>query len=234
MNQPPPLHDVQPATNQWHRQLAHSGVIAVLVPPSHNKGMRALEVLIESGISSFEIAFRTPAAPSVLAAGRVQFPHACFGAGTIWRADLIDMAADAGAHFAVSPGVSPEVIARAAVRRLPFAPGVMTPSDIETSLRCGCRLMKYFPFDSAGQLAHLEKISSPFQVENPQFIPLGGIDQSSLEIVLGHPLVLAVGGSWLAPEDLVANCQWSEIKSRAATALATVQAVRLAKPSRKF
>ena len=74
----------------------------------------------------------------------------------------------------------------------------MTPSDIETALGLGCRVLKYFPAESAGGLEHLKSIAAPYAHLRPRFLPTGGIHLGNLSAYLESPLVAAVGCTWLA------------------------------------
>jgi 2-dehydro-3-deoxyphosphogluconate aldolase/(4S)-4-hydroxy-2-oxoglutarate aldolase len=210
----------------WAQSMAQRGVVAVVVASTLEGGLRAIDTMVAAGITAFEVALRTPASMKILQDARRDHPAVLLGAGTVWQVEQVDAVAELGVDFAVSPGTSPEILARAASRGLPFAPGVMTPSDIETALRHGARVMKYFPADTAGGLRHLERIAAPFRAEGISFIPLGGVDETSLPLYLQHPLVLAVGGSWLAPERLIESGDSAEILRRSIAAVAAIQSTR--------
>ena len=68
----------------------------------------------------------------------------------------VNAVVDLGADFAVAPGCNPKVIAEAIKLGLSFAPGIMTPSDIEIAVEQGCRVLKYFPAETSGGMEHLE------------------------------------------------------------------------------
>ena len=76
--------------------------------------------------------------------------------------------------------------------------------------------MKLFPAKQAGGIEMLKALGGPF----PQvmFCPTGGIDVESAPAFLALPNVACVGGSWLAPANLVANKDWNEITHRAQAA----------------
>jgi 2-dehydro-3-deoxyphosphogluconate aldolase/(4S)-4-hydroxy-2-oxoglutarate aldolase len=131
-----------------------------------------------------------------------------------------------GAAFAVSPGVNRRVVETAIACGLPFAPGVLTPSDIEAALELGCRRLKLFPAEASGGLTYLRNIAAPYNHLGVKYLPLGGVKQSNLAEYLSEPLVTAVGGSWLAPKQAIADHDWAQIESLAATASATVKEVR--------
>ena len=131
---------------------------------------------------------------------------------------------DAGASFAVSPGLNRSVVAAAEKAGLPFAPGIATPSDIEGALAFGCRTLKFFPAEHLGGIPYLKSIAAPYQHLGCKYIPLGGVSQDNLAAYLAEPLIAAVGGSWLAPKDLVNARDWAAIEERARVASDTVEA----------
>jgi 2-dehydro-3-deoxyphosphogluconate aldolase/(4S)-4-hydroxy-2-oxoglutarate aldolase len=137
------------------------------------------------------------------------------GVGTILTTDQADDALAAGAAFGVSPGINPDVVRHCIDIGLPFGPGVMTPTDIDQSVALGCRLLKFFPATSSGGQAHLKNIAAPYAHLGLGFVPLGGVSAENLGEWLANPLVAAVGGSWLAPRDLIAAGNWTEIERRA-------------------
>ena len=78
------------------------------------------------------------------------------GAGTVLWPEQVRQVVEAGAAFAVAPGMNPRVVQTAQAAGLPFMPGVVTPSDIEQALECGCRELKFFPAEPSGGLNYLE------------------------------------------------------------------------------
>src|SRR5690606_20086760 len=117
--------------------------------------------------------------------------------------------------------------------KLPFAPGICTPSDIELAIAAGCRVLKFFPCEPSGGLPYLRSIAAPFTHLGVRFIPLGGIDASNAAAYLNDPLIQAVGGSWIAPRPLIEQQAWSAIAENARAASAMVQAGRAARAEGK-
>src|SRR5690606_23678274 len=131
----------------------------------------------------------------------------------------------AGAAFAVAPGCSPRVIAAAAAAGLPFAPGIATPSDIENALEAGCRLLKLFPAEASGGLGYLNSLAAPYAHLKLRYIPLGGLNPKNMRAYLENPYVAALGGSWIAPRELIAAERWDEITAHAQAAAEAVRSV---------
>jgi 2-dehydro-3-deoxyphosphogluconate aldolase/(4S)-4-hydroxy-2-oxoglutarate aldolase len=184
------------------------------------------QALLAGGVDSIELTLRTPAAFECLRRIRAEVPTMTIGVGTILTPQQVNEAKDAGASFGVAPGMNPRVVAEAQRIGLPFAPGVCTPTDIELAIEAGCRLLKFFPSEPCGGLPYLRTISAPFLHLGVQFIPLGGVGPGNAAQYLQEPSVLALGGSWLAPKDLIAKADWAAITQLACEARDIVKQVR--------
>jgi 2-dehydro-3-deoxyphosphogluconate aldolase / (4S)-4-hydroxy-2-oxoglutarate aldolase len=143
------------------------------------------------------------------------------GAGTVLSAAQARAAAAAGAHFAVAPGLNPDVVREARKLDLPFFPGVATPSEIELAGVLGLRTVKVFPASVLGGVEFLRAVSATYP--GMRFIPTGGIGPGNLREYLGVESVLAVDGSWLVKTELLAAHRFDEISelARAARGMAS-------------
>lgn len=196
-------------------RIQESKLIAVLVIDRVEDAVPVARALLAGGVDVMELTLRTGAALPALREIRAQVPEMLAGIGTILTTEQVDEVVDSGAAFGVAPAVNPEIIRYATGRGLPFGPGIMTPTDIDRSVALGCRLLKFFPAESSGGLAHLKNIAAPFAHLGLKFVPLGGINLSNMLDYLGSGLIAAIGGSWLAPRDIIAAQDWSRIESNA-------------------
>ncbi len=208
------------------QRIEETAVIAVLVIDEVKDAVPVAEALLAGGIRAMELTLRTPAAIDSLRAVVQHVPDMMPGIGTILTPDQVDLVAEAGAAFGVAPGLNRRVVERAKVVGLPFAPGVATPSDLETALELGCRDAKFFPAEPSGGLGYLKSMAAPYAHLGVRFVPLGGLNATNLADYLNSPLVMAVGGSWLAPRDLIREQNWQAITERAARATQIVHEVR--------
>ncbi len=201
------------------RKIESSGVVAVLVIDEVSSAVPLAIALRAGGITAIELTLRTPVGLEALKAIKAELPDAFAGVGTILTTEQVEKSRAAGAAFAVAPNCDPRIIGKAHELGLPFAPGVMTPSDIGQAIALGCRILKYFPAESAGGLGHLKNISAPYAHLKPRFIPTGGINLNNFTSYLRAPNVLAVGGSWIAPQNMIREKSWEAITTlaRAAT-----------------
>ncbi len=201
--------------NDLNGLLAGHSVIAVLVIDQIEDAVPLAETLLEGGITAMELTLRTPIALDALHAIRDNVPEMLAGVGTVLTRGQVQQVKSAGAAFAVAPGMNRNVLDEAVKQNLPFAPGVVTPSDIESALEFDCRVMKFFPAVPSGGLGYLNSMTAPYNHLGLQFIPLGGLNENNVQEWLESPLVCAVGGSWIAPRELIQAKDWAEIRRRA-------------------
>jgi 2-dehydro-3-deoxyphosphogluconate aldolase/(4S)-4-hydroxy-2-oxoglutarate aldolase len=178
------------------------------------------QALLDGGLDTMEVTFRTEAAPEAIRRIRAAFPQIHLGAGTLLTGAQVVKAAEAGATFGLAPGLNPEIVRLAHERGLGFIPGVMTPSEIEIGLSLGCSVLKFFPADIAGGVRMLKTLAGPFGHTGVKFIPLGGVNASTMKEYLAAPGVAAVGGSWIADRSLIKAGDWKGITQYAREAVA--------------
>jgi 2-dehydro-3-deoxyphosphogluconate aldolase/(4S)-4-hydroxy-2-oxoglutarate aldolase len=203
-----------------------SGVVAVLMVDRAADAVPLAQALLDGGVTVMELTLRTPAALDALRLIRREVPAMVAGIGTILTPKQVDQAVDAGAAFGVSPGVNPAVVQAAVNKGLSFAPGVMTPSDIEQALALGCRLLKLFPAGLVGGLDYLKAVAAPYAHLGVKYIPLGGVNAANMEAYLASPLVGAIGGSWIADRKLIQAQDWAAITANATEATSLARRVR--------
>ena len=196
-------------------RIERTGVVAVLALEDVRHAVPLARALLEGGVDIMELTLRTPAAIDALRAIRAEVPEMIAGVGTVLMPGQVDEIIRAGAAFGVSPGLNPRVVRHALACGLPFAPGVMTPSDIEAAIELGCRELKFFPAEPAGGLAYLKSIHVPFAHLGVRFIPLGGLTAGNMASYIADPCIFAVGGSWLAPKNVIQAQDWARITANA-------------------
>lgn len=126
----------------------------------------------------------------------------------------VDLAADAGASFLMSPGLSTAVVRRAEQRGLPLIPGISSATELMAAIDLGIEVVKFFPAEACGGRAAVAALAAPFPTV--RFVPTGGIGAGSAAGYLDLPCVLAVGGSWMVPPAYLAAHRFREIGSLAA------------------
>jgi 2-dehydro-3-deoxyphosphogluconate aldolase/(4S)-4-hydroxy-2-oxoglutarate aldolase len=165
--------------------------------------------LSRGGINSAEITLRTPAGLAAIErlAGLDGFT---VGAGTVLDRATFDAAVGAGAAFVVSPGFDDGVWAARQRTGIPVIPGIATATEAQRAVNAGATVVKFFPAATSGGLPAVRALSAVF----PQlsFMPTGGITLGDLGSWLATPAVVAVGGSWIAPRELLRARRFDQIE----------------------
>ena len=196
-------------------------VIPVLTIEEPEHAVPLARALVAGGLPVLEVTLRTPRALDAVAAVVRDVPDAVVGIGTVLEPEDLRQAVDAGACFAVSPGLTPMLAETAIDARIPFLPGVMTPGEAMTARAYGFRELKLFPAAQAGGMGMLKAMAGP--LPDVLFCPTGGITPDAFRDYLALPNVACVGGSWLAPAHALATQDWPRIQALAADAVAGAQ-----------
>ncbi|MFT5661206.1 MAG: 2-dehydro-3-deoxyphosphogluconate aldolase/(4S)-4-hydroxy-2-oxoglutarate aldolase [Sulfurimonas sp.] len=187
--------------------MSRSPIIPVISIKSAEEMLFLADALIEGGVDIFEITLRTPKALEAIEAVAKEFPHAMTGAGTVINSKTFGDAEDAGAKFAISPGLTLELVHHD--RTIPLLPGVATASEIMCALEYGFDAFKLFPASIVGGVGALKAFRGPFN--DVMFCPTGGINATNAREYLELPNVACIGGSWIVPSDLIHEKRFDEI-----------------------
>jgi 2-dehydro-3-deoxyphosphogluconate aldolase / (4S)-4-hydroxy-2-oxoglutarate aldolase len=176
--------------------------------------------LVAGGIKVLEITLRTPIALEAIKLISQEVKDAIVGAGTVANPAQFQAAEEAGAMFAISPGITTSLLAAANSGNIALIPGIATLSELMLGMEYGLNYFKFFPAEAAGGVPLLKAISGPFP--NAVFCPTGGISPGNYNEYLQLPNVACVGGSWLAPQAVVNEKNWAKVTEMAKKAVADV------------
>ena len=193
-------------TTAFTRPAFQSRVVPVIVITDVAQAVPMAHALLEGGVDVMEITLRHAAGLGAIEAVSKAVPEMHVGAGTVTRASEVQSVIDAGAFFALSPGMNPDILQAAIAQGLPFVPGVMTPSEVMTARNLGFSLLKLFPAAQAGGLAMLKALGGP--LGDVQFCPTGGVSLDNMSEFLKLSNVAMVGGSWLTPVAMAESADW--------------------------
>ncbi|EKO3408562.1 bifunctional 4-hydroxy-2-oxoglutarate aldolase/2-dehydro-3-deoxy-phosphogluconate aldolase [Vibrio fluvialis] len=191
-----------------NEQLRDIKVVPVIAIKDANKAVKLAEVLIENGLPCAEVTFRTEQAALAMKNMREAFPDMLIGAGTVLTTAQVDQAIEAGVDFVVSPGFNPTTVKYCQQRGVTIVPGVNNPSLVEQAMEMGLDTLKFFPAEPSGGVAMLKALTAVYPVS---FMPTGGVSPSNVKNYLAIPAVMACGGTWMVPNDLIDNEKWDEL-----------------------
>ena len=193
-------------------------VVPVLVINDVEKAVPLAKALREGGIKVLEVTLRTPAAIDVIKRIAQEVPDSLIGAGTVTNAQQLKAVVEAGAKFAISPGMTADLLKAGMDSEIPLIPGISSTSDLMKGKDAGYTHMKFFPAEASGGVKAIKSISGPFP--DVTFCPTGGIGPNNYNDYLALNNVKCVGGSWLAPDDAIESGDWARITQLAKEAVA--------------
>ncbi|HNV47298.1 MAG TPA: bifunctional 4-hydroxy-2-oxoglutarate aldolase/2-dehydro-3-deoxy-phosphogluconate aldolase [Spirochaetota bacterium] len=189
-------------------------VIPVAVLDDAAAAVDLAALLVRHSLPLIEVTLRTSASRDCIEAIAARVPEICVGCGSVLSPDDLDAAMDAGARFAFAPCLDEAVLAHAARRGLPFAPGVATPTELGRALALGCALVKVFPAAPLGGPGFVRALCAPFATRTPRVVPTGGVSEEAIADYLAIPEVVAVGATFCADPALVARRDFDELERR--------------------
>ncbi|WP_104722361.1 bifunctional 4-hydroxy-2-oxoglutarate aldolase/2-dehydro-3-deoxy-phosphogluconate aldolase [Helicobacter mesocricetorum] len=186
-----------------------SKIIPVITIYDVKTSIDLAQALANGGIKILEITLRTKEALEAINLISKEMPDIIVGAGTILNAKMLEQAKNAGAKFAISPGLNAIFAKESKTIDLPLIPGVATAGELMLALEFGFENLKFFPAEASGGIPMLKSLLAPFN--KVKFCPTGGISLGNIKEYLTLENVLCVGGSWLSPKELIFDKQWDKI-----------------------
>ena len=171
------------------------------------------KALINGGLNVLEVTLRTDYGMQAIRELKSAIPAAIIGAGTVTTPAQFESAIEAGADFVVSPGYTRELLKFASESNIPTIPGVSTISEAMLAMEFGFDRLKLFPAEVLGGVDFLKAVNGPFP--KIKFCATGGITLDNASEYLSLNNVFCVGGTWLAPNNLIELKKWKDIESLA-------------------
>ena len=179
-------------------------VVPVIVIKKLEQAVPLAKALIAGGVRVLEVTLRTECA------------------GTVTNAKQLAEVTEAGAQFAISPGLTADLLKAATAGSIPLIPGISTVSELMLGMDHGLKEFKFFPAEANGGVKALQAIAGPFS--HVRFCPTGGINPQNYRDYLALKSVLCIGGSWLIPNDALDNGDYARITELAKEAVASAKA----------
>ena len=198
--------------------LAGTPVVPVMVIKRLEDAVPLARALVDGGLNILEVTLRTEVALAAIAEIVREVPQAIVGSGTVCNAQQMAQSVDAGCQFMVSPGTTEKLLDDAKKSPIPLLPGISSVGELMRCQEYGYRDMKFFPAEASGGAAAIKAISGPFG--DIKFCPTGGIGMGNVMSYLQMPNIMCVGGSWICPDNLIEQKNWTEIERLTAQAAA--------------
>jgi 2-dehydro-3-deoxyphosphogluconate aldolase / (4S)-4-hydroxy-2-oxoglutarate aldolase len=179
------------------------GIIPAIRTSNTHIAVRAAEAIRQGGIAVLEVSLAPKNGLEILDAVATEHSKSMLiGAGTVVDAEGVRQAALAGAQFIVTPGFSPEAVAKAKEFGLAIFAGALTPTEIQLADASGADAVKLFPCYATGGTRYLKAIRS--QYPSIEFIASGGVGlENCAEYIRAGASAIGVGGE-IADSDSMA------------------------------
>ena len=196
-------------------------IVPVLIINKVTDALPIAEALLAADVRVLEVTLRTPAALDVISLIAKELPEVIIGSGTVTNRQQLQQSYDGGATFALSPGLTKDLLQAGNEGSIALIPGISSISALMDGADYGYDHFKFFPAEASGGVNALKAIGGPFP--DILFCPTGGINLNNVRDYLALPNVVCCGGSWLVSSEIVENKNWSEITKLAKQALAHVK-----------
>lgn len=197
--------------------LAGQEIVPVVVIETEQQALGLAEALLQGGVNVIEVTLRNAYGIKAIEVVKKQFPEMLTLAGTVNDSQAMRDVMGAGVDGVISPGLTQALLTTAFENQIPYLPGVATPSEIMLGMEYGLREFKLFPATVVGGIGAIKAYGGPFP--DLKFCPTGGVGENNYQDFLNLPNVMCVGGSWLAPADLIREHDWQGITKLCQAAL---------------
>lgn len=205
------------AEADWDRLLS-APVLPLFAPSDVASAVGCARALHAAGVPAIEVTLRTAAAWDGIRAILAEVPGLAVGVGTVVSTEQMQDCVRQGAHFAISPGATPRLLAAGRDLGLPYLPAITTASELLAGLEFDYRSFKFFPAEHAGGPGTLKALGGPFA--DCRFVATGGVSPDNARSYLALSNVRAVGASWITPAARIQAGDWAGISALARAALA--------------
>jgi len=197
---------------QRAKRLRDATLIAIFRTRAPGHAVEGIAAAVRGGFEAVEITMNSPGATDALAdvAGRVD---AIVGAGTITAPEQVKEAYDAGAEFAVTPIVVPEIVDAAHELSMPIAMGASTPTEVFRAREAGADWVKVFPSESLGGPDYISALLGP--LDGTPILCTGGLTaENYLGYLRAGAKLVGFADSVFDP-DVAADGDYEELERRA-------------------
>lgn len=194
---------------QWATDIPLIGILRGIRPQEVNQH---IHVLLQAGFDAIEIPLNSPDWQQSIQLAVDNFSdRALLGAGTVLRAEQVDVLHSLGSKLVVTPNTCPEVIRRAVELGMTVCAGCATATEAFNALEAGAQALKIFPSSAFGP-DYIKALKAVLPAEVPVFA-VGGVTPENLSIYLRAGCIGAGLGS-----DLYRAGQSPEVTAQQAAA----------------
>lgn len=161
-------------------EVKKAGIVSVVRGDTKDEAYQTAIACIKGGIKVIELTFTAPKADEVINELKEEYDgekEVIIGAGTVLDVVTARIAIMAGAKFIVSPSFDKETALLCNKYQIPYMPGCMTVTEIQTAMKYGAEIVKVFPGDVLGK-EFVKSIKAPLPQAN--VMPTGGVNLENM------------------------------------------------------
>ncbi len=201
-------------------------IIAIVRGISAEEAVEAAKALYEGGVTLVEVTFNQKAPETFADTARAiksikeqMGDKMLVGAGTVTTPELVQIAADAGASYIISPDTDVDVIRKTRELGLVSLPGAYTPSEAKQAHNAGADFVKLFPCVGDAP-AYIKALCGP--LNHIRFLAVGGVNENNAaDFLKAGALGVGVGGN-LVNKDWIKAGEYDKVRDSAKKYVASV------------
>lgn len=211
-------------------QMGAQGIIPVFYNPDIEVCREVVKICHRAGLRVFEFTNRGDFAHLVFAElnqwAKKELPEMMLGVGSVVDAPTAALYIQLGTAFVVSPLLNEEMARVCNRRKVLWAPGCGSLSEIGRAEELGAEIVKIFPGSSVGGAEFVKAVKGPCPWTS--IMPTGGVETSdeSLKEWFAAGVTCVGLGSNLIPAKLVKERAWGEIEKIVKSTVETLKSIR--------
>jgi len=207
-------------------KMAETGIVPVFYHKDIEVAKLVVKACYDGGVRVFEFTNRGDFAHELFGElnkwAAQECPELMLGVGSIIDAGTASLYIQLGANFIVAPLINEEVARTCNRRKVLWAPGCGSLTEISKAEELGAEIVKVFPGSSVGGPGFVSAVKGPCPWTS--IMPTGGVEPTEENLTKWFKAgVTCVGmGSNLFPKEVIAAKDWSKITKLCSEALAIV------------
>ena len=179
------------------KRIADVGIVAVVRATSAEEAIRISKACVEGGIPAIEVTYTVPGATEAIKALKeiILADQLIIGAGTVLDVATARIAIMAGAEYVVSPAFDLDTAKLCNKYAIPYMPGCMTITEMQTAMEAGCDIVKLFPGSAFGP-SFVKGVKAPLPQAN--IMPTGGVSLDNIDQWIKSGVIACGAGGQLA------------------------------------
>ena len=197
----------------WLQLLQENKAIAIIRANDLDLAYNMALAVAAGGMNLIEITWSSDRIGRAIAKLRAELPHCTIGTGTILNSHQLQQAFSAGAQFAFAPHFDPTLLKVARSHyKIPFIPGVFSPTELVNAWQHGAKVVKVFPIKSLGGAEYIRCLQGP--LKQITLIPTGGVTLDNAREMIDAGAIAVGISTDLFPQPAILSSDWSSITTR--------------------